>query len=293
MKQTFTIKAEAAGQRLDVYLAGNTNMSRSFCQRQIKQGLVLVDDKPAKANHVLAAGEVVRVDFVLYDDTVVAPDLKVVYEDEHLMVVDKPAGVLTHNVAGRAKESSVADFARPLVESSDNERPGIVHRLDRDTSGLVIIAKTPEVEAYLQKQFQDRLVKKTYLALVEGKPKLAQARIDLPIIRSTAEPLKRRVGSGGKPSVTDYEVVGNYEGYSLVEARPQTGRTHQIRVHLAHLGHPIAGDKLYGAKQPAGLSRQFLHASELEFEGPEGASHHLHSVLPADLQGFLDSLKQV
>lgn len=293
MKQTFTIKAEAAGQRLDVYLAQNTAMSRSFCQRQIKQGLVLVDDKPAKANHVLSENEVVRVDFVLYDEQVIAPDLTVLYEDEYLMVVDKPAGILTHNVPGRAKESSVADFARPLVESANTERPGIVHRLDRDTSGLVIIAKTSEVEAYLQAQFQDHLVKKTYLALVEGKPKLAQARIDLPIIRSTAEPLKRRVGSGGKPSVTDYEVVGSYEGYSLVKARPQTGRTHQIRVHLAHLGHPIAGDQLYGATRPNGLKRQFLHATELEFTGLDGKAQHLYSPLPADLQNFLDQLKQV
>lgn len=220
------------------------------------------------------------------------PTLPIIYEDNDLLVIDKPAGLLTHPVSAKRPAPSIVDWAIGRVESDESDHPGIVHRLDRDTSGLLIIAKNPSTKTYLQQLFREHKVQKTYLALVSGQPKPPAAIIDLPISRSTSSPAKRRVALGGRSSRTSYQTVKTFPGYSLVELKPQTGRTHQIRVHLAHVGNPLAGDQLYnqGRPQPPGLKRQFLHASRLRFVSPSGQKLDLSSSLPADLQAVLDEM---
>ena len=186
----------------------------------------------------------------------------------------------------------MADFARLHTTDPDPDRPGIVHRLDRDTSGLVVLAKHPDAKSYLQQQFSSRSVHKTYLALVVGHLKPAEAVINLPLGRDPAHPLRRAVAPGGRAAVTRYRTLTSFPGYSLLEANPETGRTHQIRVHLASLGHPVAGDTTYGPpKRPLGLKRQFLHASKLNLATPSGQKLELESPLPLDLEQTLRRLE--
>lgn len=216
--------------------------------------------------------------------------LPVIYEDADVLAIDKPAGILTHAAPGQSGDT-VADLVKDQTSDDVPERAGIVHRLDKETSGLLVIAKNTSAREFLQAQFKDRAVKKTYLALVAGRLKLAKAVIDLPIGRKLSNPTKWSVRPGGRPAVTKYEVLAEYPGYCLVKVQPQTGRTHQIRVHFSHLGHPVAADTVYGpTKRPTGLARHFLHASAIEFTTPSGKDLKLESALPADLQKFLDTL---
>lgn len=218
-------------------------------------------------------------------------DLPVVYEDSDILVTDKPAGLLSHRVTALREEPSVADFVRKKVKDDDQLRPGLVHRLDKDTSGLMVIAKHPAAKAYMKGLFQKGEVQKTYLALVEGALEPVEAIIRLPLAASRDHE-KRVVKKDGKPAVTHYKVIQNLPGFTLVEVKPETGRTHQIRVHLAHLHRPVAGDVLYGSKnRPLGLRRQFLHAAGLSFTAPSGEHLELKSELPEDLRGFLSHLE--
>lgn len=215
------------------------------------------------------------------------PKLTIVYEDSDLLICDKPAGLLVHPAPG-GSEPTLVDFARLHTQDTDPDRPGIVHRLDKNTSGLVIVAKTVAAKTYLQSAFKNHEIQKTYLALVSGHPSHSQAIIRLPIMRQSGHPARRKVAVGGRDSETHYLTVGNYGPYSLLELKPKSGRTHQLRVHLSHLGHPLVGDSLYGKVLPKTLNRQFLHASKLEFVGPSGQNISVSSPLPPDLQAFLD-----
>lgn len=207
------------------------------------------------------------------------------------MIIDKPAGLLVHPGAGRPAGPTVADFARRRVEDTDQQRPGIVHRLDRETSGLLIIAKHPSAKRYLQGLFERRDISKTYITLVIGHPAPPAAKIDLPLDRSLLQRVRRGVRLGGRPAVTLYHTLQNFNGFSLLSAEPRTGRTHQIRAHLAAIGHPVAGDRTYGAPTgPGKLNRQFLHAAHLEFVGPSGQKVSADSPLPPDLQQVLNQL---
>jgi 23S rRNA pseudouridine1911/1915/1917 synthase len=198
-----------------------------------------------------------------------------------------------HPGAGDGAIATVADFARSRTTDTDTERPGIVHRLDRDTSGLLIIAKHAAAKAYLQAQFKTHKVHKLYTLLVVGRLEPETAVIDLPVGRHPSKPLQQSVTPGGRPSQTAYRATHAYNGYTLVEARPQTGRTHQLRVHFAALGHPVAGDITYGLpKRQLRLNRQFLHAAGLELTLPSGKPLRLTSPLPADLQQVIDQLSQ-
>jgi 23S rRNA pseudouridine1911/1915/1917 synthase len=286
----FIITRDEVGRRLDVVLAARLGLSRSQAAGRIKSGLVTVSGALAKSSLPVEAGWQVTVRESDLPATTIPPDLPVVYEDADLMVIDKPVGLLVHAGAGR-REATVADFARRLVQDDDRDRPGIVHRLDRQTSGLLIIAKTRDAKAYLQSIFKERQVHKTYLVLVAGHPNPETAKIDLPLDRSVAARVRRAVHPSGRPAVTVYRTRQNYTGFALLEAEPQTGRTHQIRAHLAAIGHPVAGDHLYGAPAgPPGLGRQFLHATHLRFTGPSGQGIDVASPLPADLQMVLDRL---
>ncbi|QQG45992.1 MAG: RluA family pseudouridine synthase [Candidatus Niyogibacteria bacterium] len=229
------------------------------------------------------------------------PDI--IYEDKNFLAVNKPYGIVVHpderHRDGTLAQSIVQKY--PEIKNvgdrsarSWQERPGIVHRLDKDTSGLLLVAKNQPAFDFLKNSFQKRLIKKTYLVLVMGELKKKDGRIDLPIARSRKSPMRRVAGRGlaGKEreAATEYRVTKSFNDFTLLEARPLTGRTHQIRAHFAAIGHPVVCDKIYGGKKPvcpAGLTRQFLHAWRLEFVSPTGAKLMLEADLPEDLDGVL------
>jgi 23S rRNA pseudouridine1911/1915/1917 synthase len=255
-------------ERLDHYVVKELPMlSRAYGAKLIEQGLVRVNGLvQTKAGYKLRPDDSVVID---YDDDadIVIPyvNLPVIYEDDDCVVINKPVGLLTHSKGAFNPEATVASWLRDRLKDMEGDRAGIVHRLDRATSGVMICAKTPIALSWLQKQFSQRKVKKTYVAVVEGVMDEEQAIIDMPIERNPKKPQTFRVGSNGKPAVTVYKVLKTDGQRSLLELTPTTGRTHQLRVHLEELGHPIAGDTFYGG-QPA--DRLFLHAKSLELTLP-------------------------
>ncbi len=283
--------ADQTGERLDVFLTRqHPEYSRSFWQKMCSQNEVLVNDAPGRPK------DTVRVDDVVTFELPETPDftgqeLPVLYQDDDVIVINKPTGVLTHAKGTLSHEFSVAEFVRPLTsDQPESNRPGIVHRLDRGTSGVIIAAKNPEAKRWLQKQFSTRKVKKTYVALVQGHPKEPAAHIVLPIQRNPKQPQTFRVAPSGKPAETSYATLQTFKNATLLELKPTTGRTHQLRVHLAHIGCPIVGDELYGRKM-AGLDRMFLHAQSLEITLPSRERQTFTAPLPPELQRFLDTLQ--
>ena len=275
--------------RLDSYMAQYwPEYSRSQWQRFIELGLVEVNGRVATSvRQALGEDDAVthRTLPVASFDTQTLP---VVYEDEHVVVINKPAGVLTHAKGAMLEEFSVAEFVRPrLNEPDDTNRPGIIHRLDRATSGILIAAKDSGTKRLLQKQFQDRKAYKTYLAVVEGEPKLPEATIDLPIERNPKKPSSFRVGAKGKPALTRYRVLSSNGRRSVIELKPVTGRTHQLRVHLAYIGCPIVGDTLYSkqSKEP-----MMLHAKELEITIPVSQRKTFTAPVPEQLLSTMQDI---
>lgn len=272
-------------ERLDMrVVAMEPRLTRSAATKLINDGKVTVNGNlVTKAGYKLRAGDAVAVDFDFESATEIPSiDLPVIYEDEDCVVINKPIGVLTHSKGAFNPEATVASWLgdhlskegktelldlekEVAIGSPNNPRAGIVHRLDRATSGVIIGAKTPAALAWLQKQFAQRKAKKTYYAVIEGVLEPEAALIDMPIERNPKAPATFRVGAGGKSARTQYQVVRSSERYSLVELKPETGRTHQLRVHLANLGHPIVGDPVYDG---ASAERMYLHAQELELTLP-------------------------
>ena len=293
MSQTVQVAEGAAGERLDVYLASAFDLPRAQAKKLITAGLIEVNGQAERASYQMQAGDsVARLEPEAPAAAAQAPDLPIIYEDDDILVVDKPAYIAVHPGAASHVTATVADFARPRTTDEDGDRPGIVHRLDRDTSGLLIIAKHAAAKAAMQAAFKARQVHKTYDLLVVGRIDQEEAIIKLPLGRDPAKPLQQAVQAGGRDAVTPYRVERYYHGYTHVIARPETGRTHQLRVHFAALGHPVAGDISYGPpKRPLGLKRQFLHAAALEFKAPSGKTLKLHSPLPPELQSTLDHLE--
>lgn len=253
--------------RLDQYVTRQwPEYSRSVWQKYIKRGYVSVDSS-VKTNPSLQIDEtnaVIVVD-VPGQPSYSEESLPVVYEDDNVIVINKPVGILSHSKGATNEEFTVAEFFRnKTTYNSDTDRPGIVHRLDRDTSGIMIGAKNPEAARLLSQQFQDRRAKKTYFAVVDGIPKEQQAHIDLPIGRNPKSPSSFRVDPNGKSAQTYYEVIEQSSACSLVRLQPTTGRTHQLRVHMAYIGTPIRGDMIYGKA----ANRLFLHAAQLEITIP-------------------------
>ncbi|HEU4985334.1 MAG TPA: RluA family pseudouridine synthase, partial [Nitrososphaera sp.] len=256
-------------------------------QKLCEEGRVTVGGQINKAGYKLRQGDEVAVDydeaeFGRVDDI----DLPVLYEDDDCVVINKPAGVLTHALGKHGSEASVASFLRDKVNGLDGDRAGIVHRLDRATSGVIIGAKNQKALSALQKQFSQRKVKKTYIAVVQGHLDPAEAVIDMPIERNPKAPSTFRVGSNGKEARTHYKVLEVGDRYSLLELTPETGRTHQLRVHLAKVGHPIVGDPLYGGAKYG--DRLFLHAKSLEITLPTSERKTFAAPLPDE---FLEQLK--
>lgn len=289
------VPASAAGLRLDRFLAGVPEVgSRSEADRLLASRSVRVDGTERARSHRLAGGETVEVDLPeRADDAIVAEDvpLRIAWEDEHLLVVDKPAGVVVHPAPGHERGTLVHGLVAHGAAGGEAGRPGIVHRLDRDTSGLMVVARSAETHRRLQQLVRRRAVERTYLALVRGRPRSWAGRIDAPIGRDRSDPLRHSLDTDRpRDAVTHFEVERLLERHALLRVRLETGRTHQIRVHLAAIGLPVAGDTLYGSAEP-GLGRQFLHAAALAFPHPlTGERVAAESPLPADLQSVLDRL---
>lgn len=277
--------------RLDQYVAQFwPEYSRSVWQKYIAAGYVKVNGV-VQTSVKYALDEDDEVTIELPED----PDysehtLPILYEDDRVVVINKPVGVLTHAKGELSEEFTVADFVKPrMSEADETNRPGIVHRLDRDTSGVLICAKDSEAKRLLQKQFQDRKAHKTYLAIVVGVPKEPTATLELPIERNPKKPSTFRVGVNGKASTTRYETISSNGKRTLVRLHPLTGRTHQLRVHMAYIGTPILGDKLYGStKSP--IERLCLHAESLEITIPPSLRQTFSAAAPADLQTLIDKI---
>jgi 23S rRNA pseudouridine1911/1915/1917 synthase len=301
MEEIIRLTADDVGERLDKYVAQKMpSLSRSRLQQLIGEGLVTVNGVAVKASCRIQQGDEIVARIPPIEKVELVPQhmpLRMVYEDEDLVVVDKPAGMVVHPAHGHRYGTLVnALLARyPDLHVDENNRPGIVHRLDKNTSGLIIAVKNEDARRNLQRQFKEGQVKKTYLALVEGKVEPERGIVDAPLGRD-AKHRKRMavVPKGGRKAVTEYRVLEYLGDNTLLEIRPRTGRTHQIRVHLAFVGHPVVGDTVYGyRKQRLGLKRQFLHAQGLGFHLPSSGKYvSVSSELPEDLREVLKRLRE-
>ena len=307
----FKIDKNTAGIRLDKVILGrlDESISRGRIQTLIKEGKVLVNGEPAKSSHQTRIDENIKI--TLPDEKEEGPaaeaiPLAIVYEDEWLLVLNKPAGMVTHPGTARQKHTLVnalLSHCDKLSHFGGELKPGIVHRLDKDTSGLLVVAKTDEVHRDLAGQFKKRVVAKEYLAIVKGSMEFDEGSIDLPLGRSPKD-RKRIMPSfvDGKEAVTEYRVIDRFAppqpgragpragaGFTLVKLMPRTGRTHQLRVHLAHLGHPVAGDRTYGGG--TSVPRQALHASKLKFRHPAlNKDVQFEAPFPEDMNKFLGEI---
>jgi 23S rRNA pseudouridine1911/1915/1917 synthase len=251
-------------------------------QKAIEAGYVTVNGKIATKKYQIAPGDGVIVNIPDLQPTTY--DIPILYENDDVVVFNKPAGVLTHSKGAFNPEFTVGEYMHRFYPDDATGRAGIVHRLDRDTSGVIIAAKNEETRVFLQRQFSDRKVKKVYIAGVDNAPKLSEAVLDWPIERNPRKPQTFRVGPNGKPAQTHYRILCQNEGKALLRLEPTTGRTHQLRVHLTHLGSPIIGDRLYGAKHSS-TQRMMLHAHELALRLPkEGTATLFSSPIPDELQ---------
>jgi 23S rRNA pseudouridine1911/1915/1917 synthase len=290
-EREFVAGPDAAGERLDVALAPHAG-SRAAAQRLIDAGRVTVDGRPRPKRHVLAGGE--RIAFEPEEPTA-APDappapFTVAWEDEHLIVVDKPAGVVVHPGQGNRTGTLVQALAGRVAGGEDPERPGVVHRLDRDTTGLLVLARSEAVHAALKRELAQRELTREYLALVVGRPAARAGTIDAPLGRDRR--VRTRVSTDTdepRPAITHFETERALPDSTLLRVRLETGRTHQIRAHLQAIGTPVAGDPEYGRPGIYGLERQFLHAEHLAFPHPvTGAPVDVRSPLPEDLAAALE-----
>ena len=268
------------GDRLDKFVVmQKPRLSRAYAIELIKDHRVLVNGEPSKPGYKVRYDDSVSIDFNEDElDALPKLQLPIIYEDKDTVVINKPAGILVHGKGSIHNEASVASWLRDTFGASiDGDRGGIVHRLDRPTSGVLICAKSAQTLNYLQKQFADRSVQKTYIAVIIGRPPHKHAVINMPIVRDPRRPQMFRAGLNGKESRTEYTVLAQSKKYSLIRLKPTTGRTHQLRVHLARIGHPIVGDYLYGGEVS---SRLFLHAQSLEILLPDNTRRVFSADLP-------------
>ncbi len=298
MEQRFVVESEQP--RLDRYLTALlAEHSRAEVQRWVKQGLAQVNDRPARPGMALKPGDVVTLTIPEPAPTQLQPEdipLVILYEDEDVIAIDKPAGMVVHPAAGHSSGTLVNSLLWhfPDIEGvGERGRPGIVHRLDKDTSGIILVAKNARAHRHLQAQFKDRTIVKTYLALVHGHLSPEQGLIDAPIGRHQRHRKRMAIvpAHRGRVAQTEYETLAYYDVNTLAAAHPLTGRTHQIRVHFASIGHPVVGDTVYGRRDAYKLGRHFLHAHRIRFARPaDEAIVELLSPLPPELQALLDAL---
>ena len=271
-----TYKVEEIG-RLDKVVSNlEQKISRETIQRMIKTGKILVNGKQEKASYKTAVGNVITLEEEIPEEVELKPQempLDIIYEDDDMLVINKEKGIVVHpgngNPDGTLANAVMAKCKGSLSGIGGKIRPGIVHRIDKDTSGLIIVAKNDTAHIALSKQIQDRKVKKTYIALVRGVIKENEATINMPIGRSSKDRKKMAVTKDGKEAITHFKVLKRYNGFTLLEVKIETGRTHQIRVHLSEIGYPVVGDEVYSnGKNPFGVKGQMLHAEKLELKHP-------------------------
>ena len=286
-----------SGTRLDRFVAQNIKtLSRAKVVKLIQQSYILIDNKQVNPARKVDPGQTIEVEIPDIEPSTLLPwnkKLDIVYEDEYIIVVEKPAGIAVHPSPGHQHETianALIAHDPDLVMVGSALRPGIIHRLDLETSGLLVVAKTEFAHRNISEQFASRLVEKLYYALVHGKPEIREAIIDAPIGRSPFNRKQMDVVSTGKNAITRYEIIATYPKTSLLRISPKTGRTHQIRVHLKSIGHPVVGDNLYG-KRDESLGRHFLHASQLSFTHPENNEClKFNSELPMELENYIKDI---
>ena len=293
------VPESAAGTRLDRYLASLPEVrSRAVAERLLTGGGARVEGRARPKSHRLVGGEELEFEPPPDVDEPLVPEdvpIRIAYEDEHLLVVDKAAGIVVHPAAGHRSGTLVHGLlAHDVAGGEEEERPGIVHRLDRDTSGLMVVARSDDVYRRLQSLVRRRELERHYRALVVGRPRSRRGTIEAPIGRDRRDPLRRSLDTDApRPAVTHFGLVELLPRHALLDVRLETGRTHQIRVHLAAIDLPVAGDPVYGRPQELGLNRQFLHASRLAFVHPlTGQQVEITSPLPADLDEALEAARK-
>ncbi len=301
---SLSVLKEQAGERLDVFLAQHPQIpSRSMVQQLIAKGMVRVDGKVVHKHHKIQEGEKIEIQLPPHEEERLTPEelpLKIIYEDSDIIIISKQAGMVVHPSAGHKRGTlahALLSHSPELGETESGLRPGIVHRLDKDTSGLMVIAKNPESKQKLIEQLSRRQLNRDYLALVYGKLKEEKGSIDAPIGRSLRHRTRMAIaGQGSREAITHYRVLERFNEYSLLEVSLETGRTHQIRVHMAFIKHPIVGDPAYGGKKVGhelNLGRQFLHAYRLSLVHPRtGKELTFEDSLPEDLEGVLERLRK-
>ena len=299
--KTYQVKKEETGQRIDRYLATVGKYSRTAIQRLIQEEKIQVNKKSQKPSYKVQEGDILTVkEEKPVETSLKAQDIpvEVIYEDKDIIVVNKPKGMVVHPANGNPDGTlvnAILSICKDSLSGIGGEiRPGIVHRLDKDTSGLLIIAKNDESHIKMSEQIKNREVKKIYIALVRGNVKEKEATIDMPIGRSTKDRKKMAVTKKGKNAVTHFKVLERFNGYTLLEVRIETGRTHQIRVHLSEIGYPIVGDMVYSnGKNPFGVEGQMLHAQKLQFKHPiTGKELLLEAPIPEYFKKVLESLEK-
>ena len=296
-----TYKVEEIG-RLDKVVSNlEQKISRETIQRMIKTGKILVNGKQEKASYKTTVGDVITLEEEIPEEIELKPQempLDIIYEDEDMLVINKEKGIVVHpgngNPDGTLANAVMAKCKGSLSGIGGKIRPGIVHRIDKDTSGLIIVAKNDTAHLNLSKQIQDRKVKKTYIALVRGVIKENEATINMPIGRSSKDRKKMAVTKDGKEAITHFKVLKRYNGFTLLEVKIETGRTHQIRVHLSEIGYPVVGDEVYSnGKNPFGVKGQMLHAEKLELKHPRtGKDLTFEAPVPKYFENIINQLEK-
>ncbi|HDL20218.1 MAG TPA: RluA family pseudouridine synthase [Nitrospirae bacterium] len=307
-RENLTVNSEDSGKRLDQFVSESLNISRSRAQKLVESGNVSLDGVAPKKNYRIREGEVINIEPMSDDSGILVPqdfEIKIVYEDATLVVIDKPPGLVMYPAAGHPDGTlmnALAHHCPNLASIGGPLRPGIVHRLDKDTSGLVVVALEDEAYYSLQQQFRERTIERRYLVLAYGRFRSSSGEIDKAIGRALSDRKKMSTRTRrGKEARTCYRVIKEFNGVSLVEARLATGRTHQIRVHFAFGGHPVLGDRTYGKKtslliggRTVRIPRQMLHAQTLGFKHPADGAHMLFdSPIPDDMNEILNLLRNV
>lgn len=295
------VKDDETGQRIDKLLSTRLDsVSRAYLQQLIKKKFVNVNGKPVKSSYQCRKEDMIVVHIPEPEPLAIKPEqleLDIVFEDDHVIVVNKPRGMVVHpapgNVTGTLVNGLLA-HCQDLSGINGTARPGIVHRIDKDTSGLLMVAKNDEAHISLARQLQKKSVTRKYTAIVHGVPNESRGMIDAPIARDENDRKKMAVSAKGKEAVTHFRVLKRFVQYSLIECQLETGRTHQIRVHMKYIGFPIAGDPKYGPKKTLPIQGQALHAGVLGFEHPKNGEQLVFSApIPADMQRLLDDLRKM
>lgn len=298
MTEKYTLKVTDSDIRLDKYISEHIeNLSRTRVKELIKEKNILVNKKQEKVSYKVQAGDEISVTVPAVKPLDLTPEnipLDIVYEDDDVIVVNKPQGMVVHPSAGHPDHTLVNALlyhTRNLAASPEGFRPGIVHRIDKDTSGLLMIAKNSQARESLEKQLANKTNERYYLAIVHGNFGEENGKIDAPIGRNPNDRKKMAVVKNGKNAVTHFKVLEQFKNYSLIKCKLETGRTHQIRVHLSYIGHPVAGDPLYGPKKTLKGSGQFLHAEVLGFKHPKTGKQLTFEVKPPKI--FEDTLNEL